>query len=572
MYRFDGKEETVVSKTKRTKKRRTQGATKAKTGHPANAQPRIQVDMYDVGLGAGLVIQFRRKSGEVVRILADAGMGPGYQVDGVHQRLPDALATFDVGAGAARIDLIVGTHYDADHLKGLVPIAEDPVLSITEVWLPPLKDDSEDIESDEFLVEKFYRDDTGQVLTDYLSHKQTQVEELRRLELQFVTMLEQHQPDMKRTWLPRYRVSRQHDALSAQLVNLDGNTPSDFEAYFEAHVEEASERVLPLTAHDAARYDSRKPSLRTLASEFLRLSWWTRRSVAPDVNSAVAQDLERARALPAALAEIRKSTASGAITASNLHKVVRALAARPDKPLVACRYIEDGLPRRFVWTPSKRRFIQKAAGGEDEITLQLLGPNESLIDKHREKLPVGSYAMAFMETARIPLESITPSNQLSYIFTLEMEGQRLLISGDAGCYGFSVDGNYYPRLIKQLSPLHVVQVAHHAGHNYDFYNTLLKAGFAAQKPASYLLISHAPQDEKRPSEPFGDFIAACRRSKDEPRLLFTGEPLASKVADYDELICPIPAGSSKAVSGDVRLAYSSTGGGKWMVLKHVVSP
>lgn len=36
-----------------------------------------QVDMYSVGLGAALLVQHRRPNVEVVRILADGGMGSG---------------------------------------------------------------------------------------------------------------------------------------------------------------------------------------------------------------------------------------------------------------------------------------------------------------------------------------------------------------------------------------------------------------------------------------------------------------------------------------------------------------
>jgi hypothetical protein len=71
---------------------------------------------------------------------------------------------------------------------------------------------------------------------------------------------------------------------------------------------------------------------------------------------------------------------------------------------------------------------------------------------------------------------ITPSNRLSYIFTLSWAGQRLLISGDSGCYEFrDADGQFFPALLHALSLLHVIQIAHHAGDNYDFYNTLLSS-------------------------------------------------------------------------------------------------
>jgi hypothetical protein len=34
----------------------------------------IQVDMFEVQLGAGLLLQFRRPDGRLIRVLADAGV------------------------------------------------------------------------------------------------------------------------------------------------------------------------------------------------------------------------------------------------------------------------------------------------------------------------------------------------------------------------------------------------------------------------------------------------------------------------------------------------------------------
>lgn len=538
----------------------------------ATGLARIQVDMFDVGLGASLLIQMRLASGDVVRVLADGGMGPDYPPEGVHARMPAAVEAFH-GENRSQIDLIVGTHYDSDHLRGLVPIAEDPGLSIKEVWLPPLKDDSEAIESSEFLVDKFYRDDDGQQLLDYLRRKRAEIEEIHRLERDVVSALAEQHLGTEQAPLPFYKESSDPGVFITMLRDVAIHSVDGLESFFRLHIEDCEARALAGSTHDLTTYDSSRQTLRDLASlkHYPGYYRYERSKQEDAIRQFISSDTERASALPAVLAEVRKSTASGAITASNLHKVVRALAVRQDKPIVACRPIEDGMPRRYVWTSTKRRFIERAAGGDAEVTLQLLGPNQSLVDKHREKLPIGLYAYALMEATRIRLEGITPSNQLSYMFTLEMSGQRLLISGDAGCYGFKHGDAYYPRLLEKLATLHVVQVAHHAGRNYDFYNSLLEAGFARQRPAAILLISHAAHDKTRPSQRFAEFVAQCRRAKDEVRLLFTGEPLGAKVDDFDELICAIPPGSERARSGDVRIAYTEGARGMWQVLKHVVS-
>jgi hypothetical protein len=155
-----------------------------------------------------------------------------------------------------------------------------------------------------------------------------------------------------------------------------------------------------------------------------------------------------------------------------------------------------------------------------------------------------------------------------------MCGQRVLVTGDAGCYGFKIrHPKYFPDLLKELSPLHVVQVAHHAGRNYDFYNTLLKAGFAQQQEAAFLLLSHAVNDKSRPSNAFRLFIAQTRKQVDNVSLLFTSTPDASKVEDYDELVHPlVPRGSVKQAERDFRLAYySQNATSGWVVERHVVA-
>ena len=102
---------------------------------------RIQVDMFEVQLGAAVLVQFSTPNGPV-RVLADAGVkASGYPVDHVHGKLQDAFDSF--GDPRRRLDLIIGTHYDEDHLVGLVPIIEDSSISIGEAWMPPVANDTQ---------------------------------------------------------------------------------------------------------------------------------------------------------------------------------------------------------------------------------------------------------------------------------------------------------------------------------------------------------------------------------------------------------------------------------------------
>ncbi len=88
----------------------------------------IQVDMFAVGLGSSVLTQFALKNGGNVTVLADGGMGKGYAADTVKTKLSEALGSF--AGERLRIDLVVGTHYDEDHLKGLVPIIQDESIDI----------------------------------------------------------------------------------------------------------------------------------------------------------------------------------------------------------------------------------------------------------------------------------------------------------------------------------------------------------------------------------------------------------------------------------------------------------
>jgi len=88
----------------------------------------IQVDMFEVQLGAALLLQFQTAEGKTVRALADGG--EGLPDKNIHEKLIAAVESF--GDGQRRIDLLVGTHYDADHLDGLIPIINDRSFAILQ--------------------------------------------------------------------------------------------------------------------------------------------------------------------------------------------------------------------------------------------------------------------------------------------------------------------------------------------------------------------------------------------------------------------------------------------------------
>ena len=145
----------------------------------------IQIDMYPVGLGSAMLLQFSDQGRDRVRVLADGGVGRGKNRNTVRDELlSDPLLCG--GEKNLRLDLIVGTHYDADHLEGLVPVIMEDCFEIGEVWLPPVVDDAastplneEPISNTKMLAHLFYDDaDEGNQLQRYLNQKMEMCQEL----------------------------------------------------------------------------------------------------------------------------------------------------------------------------------------------------------------------------------------------------------------------------------------------------------------------------------------------------------------------------------------------------------
>jgi beta-lactamase superfamily II metal-dependent hydrolase len=576
----------------------------------------IQVDMFAVGLGAAVLTQFRLEDGARVTILSDGGMETGKPPDTVLSKLPQALDDFFPN-GPRRIDLIVGTHYDGDHLKGLLPILEDTSIEIGDVWLPPVRKESEEIletvEASGFLARQLFDDEDWSLLLVYLAEKVQEVEWLRDLEFRATALLRKpadeslrrqrplpnypqkgsgtmdtvelsrNLQDTEKRVLPRglltrssSKIEREGEKRSPSISPAEpGRAVDIYQRFFESHEADAIANTGIGSIHDCGTYDSRYPDVLELALEIHDYRkharyWRWRLPVHETLEKLFAAYPDRARIVPMTLATIRKSVARGAITAIHLAKLVEALRGRKIRP--RCQFVTANRPRKFAWSPSKKRFINWDRDGDAPLLLTLLGPSEQFIQRHSMRLPVSSLADSLFRVAMIHLESITPSNQLSYIFTLEMKGQRILVSGDSGCYGFRRIGDtYHSELLRPLAPLHVVQIAHHGGHNYDFYNALLAAGFADQTDRAFLLLSHAKHDRYRPSTAFQEFIARIGRDADELSLLFTSVPDYLKVEEYHDLIHPVVPAGLGSEEGDLRLTYRFNDGSGWTVDRHAVA-
>jgi hypothetical protein len=514
----------------------------------------IQVDMFEVQLGAALLLQFKTSRGRIVRVLADAGVrASNYRPDHVLNKLTEAFDSF--GSSDRHIDLIIGTHYDEDHLEGLVPIIEDSTISITEAWLPPVANDTElhafdrSVAEGDFLARQFYAEADHQRLIRYLEAKRRICEQVRPRADDSESLGEPGPEWTNKNVLevaPQIFKRYLDEALESLGLSYDGH--ADDECFNPQGLRELLRLV-----------DRRRP----WRDRFGDLSWFLNRDeseVIQESTSSVATNSPAAHSF----AWIRKAAAKQAINATSLDKVVTALRKR-NVP-IACHTIPNGEPRRFVWRMDSGRFEGGANLRAQGPVITLLGPSEGLVRAHWNRLPIGTYA-AFARLALIPLENTTPSNELSYVVRFDSEEQGILVTGDAGCVDFKPNGRqpYYPDLLNALLPLHVVQVAHHAGRNHHFYRVLLEAKYGRQRSRSYLLLSHATRDRTRPSSVFREFMEKLRSNVEVVRLLFTSRPILSKVRDFKPLI--YPAVGAIGEEGDVRLAF---GPKCWAVKQHAI--
>jgi hypothetical protein len=513
----------------------------------------IQLDMFEVQLGAAILLQFGEDA-ERVRVLADAGVkASGYPRDHVHNKVSVLLDEH----GPRRIDLIIGTHYDEDHLLGLVPIIEDETIEIGEAWMPPVVNDAlpqaldKRIEADDLLPHQLAGDGGEQVLAEYMAAK--------RLAIETVRVLEQDDPHdgnlnrhLRELRNERFQAATELDWFRAELGESEEADCRDHGIQQEIDPSPEVERTIALAQSGQLGpfwdypWHHDFPQQHRLAMAI--------RSQQPEVGEAQSRSL----------ANIRKAAAKDAINAKALHEVVQALGRRGIA--IRCEIIEDGEPRRYRWNPVKRQFLpsRPASGG---LTFDLLGPSRSLVNKHRERLPVEDATKVAL-SFRGELLSITPSNQLSYIGRFECNEQGILVSGDAGCVDFKPrSGPYYPKLLKAMLPLHVVQVAHHAGNNAHFYRVLAAADYPEQAAPSLMLLSHAFHDRTRPSPAFRQFLLETLREGEDVRLLFTSRPQLSKVADYVTAIHPSVGDTGKV--GDIQLKFVD---GNWSVTRHGVDP
>lgn len=542
------------------------------------ADNNIQIDMFEVQLGAAILLQFRTDS-QTIRVLADAGVhGAGYPVEWVHNKLGDAFRSF--GDEDRHIDLVIGTHYDADHLEGLVPILQDETIAIRALWLPPTENDVEvpaadDPVTDTDLLAIQFADENGdEWLERYVAVKERDIEELDAIianpDGESLFRSERTASANEASWRKKFGSAGEapdsdRALLSAGLRQRVGHLRSRLAALNSVlgdHEAHGAQPVSPDLDFDEDPPFDFSPSWRR---ERLMLGMKGRREQIVAAREAMADAPQFAPAWTRSIAHMQRASVKQAINATSLYKVVAAAKGRTTPLLPQCEIIEEGVPRRFVWNKAQERFIGSKRGPSDGPVLTLLGPSRTLVVRHRRKLPQGEQLLRVL-TFRNEVKGITESNQLSYVVRAEHLEQGILISGDTGFNDFKIGRRpFFKALLDALLPLHVVQVAHHGGANYNFYNALAEARFPEQKAHAYLLLSHATQDPHRPSREFKLFIEEVRGHGDDVSLLFTCQPRREKVEAYRDLIAPATAAADDR--GDVRLHFD---GQDWKVDNHLI--
>ncbi|WP_265570294.1 hypothetical protein [Sphingomicrobium nitratireducens] len=475
----------------------------------------IAIDMFPVGLGSAMLVELDPGDDQPIRILADGGVGHGVAVTMVRDRLAQRWPRGQL------IDLLVGTHYDADHLKGLVPVVAHPSFDIGEAWLPPVRD----ARTDELLGKLFARDEDGSALQ---RHLRDQADKIAQVEGAAGQLAERFSIEREagRTAPFADRALGEEDFLGYEDPAADGHRDED---------EPIDRRPLPLR-------------IVTRLQDMMGEAWKGEYGFAPSRAEAAKALLE--------LDILKSRIASGAITAIHLHKLVRALVAKG----VAMRFpmITKGKPKRYGWSRAERRFSVRAKG--DAILIDLLGPSNWLAAKHGAKLPrATAQLLAYMTS--LPLEGITPSNQLSLIFRLEAFGEGMLLTGDSGCSDWPVrqgTRTYHGALLRKLDPLAIVQVSHHGGRSHHFF-PVLQAARVERRKITYL-VSQDAASKVRPGDAFRDYCRGVARNGST--ILFTEPPRRSLSRPIVPLI-GARTGPGEAVS----LRFSQ---GRWRIADHPV--
>jgi hypothetical protein len=391
------------------------------------------------------------------------------------------------------IDLLLGTHYDQDHLAGLIDVADQ--FSIEDAILPPVR-----------------------------------------------------RPRYPKPGAPTPSVI---EALRFNAEDFDG-----FPLMIELTDEQFAEHIGDLEAIAAAaenqllEIDVTSGIAPDFENEILIPDEEFDLDTEIQASSPFMTGLTRSQ-----LTRIRASAHKGAIVAKWLQKLVRKLQSK-NVPIRAID-IQAGQPKYYEWNPNAGRFILAPAtySSSSEPKFTLLGPSRSLIAQHAKRLPIGVYLAINGQIPLKPVTASNQLSYVILFEAAGQEILVSGDAGCVDFWDKSARA-FYPRLLTAIKHPQVVQVAHHAGDNHRFYHVLLASGYARpNSPDSFLLLSHADHDVYRPSFGFARFVHHLRRTRQNFELLTTSQPSPSKVRRFKTHYHPATQ-SPPASTGDIRLSYS----------------
>lgn len=87
------------------------------------------IDLLDVGDGDAIIISLSKEDKNLIMVI-DGGQNKHY-----YSKVKPALAQLLQEKGKVAPDIVVATHYDSDHIGGLIPLIDDYIKNISEVWV-----------------------------------------------------------------------------------------------------------------------------------------------------------------------------------------------------------------------------------------------------------------------------------------------------------------------------------------------------------------------------------------------------------------------------------------------------
>lgn len=412
------------------------------------------------------------------------------------------------------IDLLIGTHYDGDHLAGLAYLVKElsDEVEIRHAFIPPL------------LHPAAATVRTIRGLADELTHNELDLgATLRVLDEQVADLAE--------------AVAGVPTAPPSGLLHEAAQFPADRPEM------ELARSVPSLEALDEAVEELSKAELNNLAAICEAAAVITR-----EARQQAVDPVEWWAALLHSSTDgytgAAAGTAANAVSCVAMNKLIEALS-------------DAGVPFSIPVAPGKAEWI-----GEDAWQFAQLAPTEALINERRESLPIGTFYLAMGLPSKHKV-----SNQLSYIWAVRRKP--VMSSEDHWDTGVLLTGDslfdYLPTnadLLVQTCSL--IKIPHHGGSWGSFGAFYKTDGWGA---VCHQVVLHTTIKECSKAHPSSNYtrLIEALRAAGGPQIIqtFANAPAEPAVAGC-KLTCPWPAPEGPAVLrfvlDDANRRWSEAGG------------